>query len=301
MSTDKYDSISKDGQVDRELAWMGEAAIQHETAGLRGYSEAVPGWTASGLRRADAIRNKDFSDEYLQGLREAGSEIFGLPEDICGNDDRTKVGDTTAPPWCKVCKIYKVAGNGDQYIASGWFAGPRTVITSGHVVFSKESGGWAQAVEVIPGMSGSYRPFGSDGRPAEIRSVRGWTEDQDANYDIGCIILPDNTLGRQVGSFGFGAYSDNTLRGSLVNTAGYPADIDHGMTMEFTSGAVGDLTDHMLSYLLDSYGGQSGSPVWRYVDSGRYVVGVHGYGGCPNKAVRIDSAWFSRIQSWVNV
>jgi len=35
------------------------------------------------------------------------------------------------------------------------------VLTCGHNVYLHDNGGWASSVEVIPGMDGSYEPFGS--------------------------------------------------------------------------------------------------------------------------------------------
>jgi len=47
--------------------------------------------------------------------------------------------------------------------------------------------------------------------------------------------------------------------------------------------------------MLDTYGGQSGSPTWIFAEDRRYpgsyrhyVVGVRGYGGCPNSCIRVQ-------------
>ena len=53
--------------------------------------------------------------------------------------------------------------------------------------------------------------------------------------------------------------------------------------------------------MLDSKGGQSGSPIWRNQDNQRLAIGVHAYGGCPNSATRINREKFNQMLSWRNV
>jgi V8-like Glu-specific endopeptidase len=58
----------------------------------------------------------------------------------------------------------------------------------------------------MPGRNGSSLPYGSVTN-TNFRSVDGWINSGDENYDYGAIIIPTQ-LGNTVGWFGFGVYSD---------------------------------------------------------------------------------------------
>ena len=71
-------------------------------------------------------------------------------------------------------------------------------MTAGHCVFSRGNGGWARSIEVIPGMDAANRPFGSQ-VATSFRSVNGWVNSSDPNFDYGAIVLPNCTLGTASG------------------------------------------------------------------------------------------------------
>jgi V8-like Glu-specific endopeptidase len=166
-------------------------------------------------------------------------------------------------------------------------------------VFSEPNGGWARQIEVIPALDGENRPFGSQ-IGTSYRSTNGWISSGDPGYDYGAIILPNAHLGTIVGHFGFASLSDYELLNLFVNTAGYPADKAFG-TQWYNGGTIYQATPRQLSYMVDTTGGQSGSAVWRFTNGQRQVIGIHGYGGCPNKAVRVTSEVFSNLQAWRNL
>ena len=172
-------------------------------------------------------------------------------------------------------------------------------MTAGHCVYSHAAGGWARRIEVIPGMDAANRPYGSQ-VGTSFRSVTGWTRDRSPEYDYGAVILPNNTLGNRVGWFGFTSLSSSSLNNLLVNNSGYPGDKPFG-TQWFNAGRITRVTNRRLYYMLDTAGGQSGSPVWRYRDGQRHAVGIHAYGGCPNKSTRITRPVFDRMLEWKNL
>jgi hypothetical protein len=61
-----------------------------------------------------------------------------------------------------------------------------------------------------------------------------------------------------------------------------------------------------LKYKIDTAGGQSGAPIWRYTGTSRYIHGVHASGNVPlgcwfeteNRGTRITSGKFDAIQNW---
>jgi len=236
------------------------------------------------------------TDELLE-LGECSPEGVG-PESVCGQDDRVEVGNTTSVPWRWICKLIITFPNGASGGCTGWFIGPKAVMTAGHCVYSSANGGWAKKIEVIPGMRGATRPYGSM-IGTSFRSVTGWTQNGDPNYDYGCIILPSPSLGNQVGYFGFAALTDASLQNLLVNNSGYAGDKPFG-TQWYNAGTVTTVTARKIYYMLDTYGGQSGSPTWRFQSDQRHAVGIHAYGGCPNSATRIVTAVFNNMMTWRN-
>ncbi len=238
----------------------------------------------------------ELSEELMSLPRSCDLEFTDEPESVCHNDDRVRITSTTAIPWRMICQLIITRKDGGKSRCTGWFIGPRTVMTAGHCVYSHSAGGWAKSIEVIPGMNGSSRPFGSM-TGTSFRSVKGWTKDRKPGHDYGCIILPSGSLGRTVGWWGFSRLSDASLKNLLVNNSGYPGDKDFG-TQWFNAGRITRVTARRLFYMLDTAGGQSGCPTWRFKDGKRHVVGIHAYGGCPNKSTRITKSVFDNMKTW---
>jgi len=236
--------------------------------------------------------------EDYNDLLPAEAAEYQTPETVCGRDDRVRISPATAVPWRWICQLIITMPNGAGFRGTGWFIGPKCVMTAGHCVYSSANGGWARKIEVIPGMDGAARPFGSAVGTC-FRSVKGWTSSADPNYDYGCIILPA-PLGNSTGYFGFACLSDASLTGLLLNNSGYPGDKAFG-TQWFNAGRTSQITARKIYYMLDTYGGQSGSPVWRLCNGQRHAVGIHAYGGCPNSATRIVQAVFDNMLAWRNL
>ncbi len=279
-----------------EAGAPGEAA---ETDGFEGGAasiETVEGFELTSVKEESPLSEEVEITSEMAALPPAEDLAYEEPETVCGNDDRVRISPATAIPWRWCCELLITYPNGAGARGTGWFIGPKTVMTAGHVVYSAGNGGWASKIEVIPGMDGASRPFGSQ-VGTSFRSVSGWTSSGDPEYDYGAIILPNNTLGNTVGWFGFANLPDAQLQNLFVNTAGYPGDKPFG-TLWFNAGAITQVTSRRLYYMIDTAGGQSGSAVWRYLNGQRHAVGIHGYGGCPNKAVRIITPVYNNMVAW---
>lgn len=280
----------------------GETSDVLETPGDEGLSsglESVAGFNASEALGESLLSEEVAVTKALKALPPAETLVYDEPETVCGADNRVRISPASAIPWRWCCELLITMANGGGARGTGWFIGPRTVMTAGHVVFSQAAGGWARSIEVIPGMDATSRPYGSQAGTS-FRSVTGWTSNSDPEYDYGAIILPNNNLGNTVGYFGFASLSDGDLRNLLVNTSGYPGDKPFG-TQWFNAGTITQVTGRRLYYMIDTFGGQSGSAVWRLKDGQRHGVGIHGYGGCPNKAVRITAPVFNNMLAWKNL
>jgi V8-like Glu-specific endopeptidase len=265
-----------------------------------GQFEQVEGFDPT---RAASEGGPEFGERFmvddLEMLPASCTLEYATPETVCSTDDRVQITATTSIPWRWICQLVITMANGGQSRCTGWFIGPCTVMTAGHCVFSHSAGGWARRIEVIPGMNGGSRPYGSQ-IGTSFRSVQGWTGGSgDPNYDYGAIILPNSTLGNRVGWFGFAALTDSSLQNLLVNNSGYPGDKPFG-TQWFNAGRITNVTSRKIYYMIDTFGGQSGSPVWRLQNGERHAVGVHAYGGCPNSATRIVQPVFNNMLAWRN-
>jgi glutamyl endopeptidase len=229
-------------------------------------------------------------------------------------DDRVRILDTDLPPWRMICALRMRGPTGAGAIGTGWFIGPRTVLTAGHCVFSNQFfGGWASSVEVIPGLLGpgtdaDARPYGS-ATSMQLSSVDRWTESEDPDFDIGCIHLQE-PVGDQIGWFAVAAMDPEELVGFLVNVSGYPADRGAGNEQYHASNRVLRVTERRLFYEVDTFGGQSGAPVWVHESDGSppIAVGIHAYGvgGTPadlgitaNSAPRIIPEVLDKLKEWV--
>lgn len=61
------------------------------------------------------------------------------------------------------------------------------------------------------------------------------------------------------------------------------------------------VSDRVITYDIDTTGGQSGSPVWVLQDGNRYGVGIHTNGAnSGNSATRISGAVFNNMPTWKN-
>lgn len=235
-------------------------------------------------------------------------------ETVIDRDERVRILETDLPPWRMICALRMRGPNGAGAIGTGWFIGPKTVATAGHCVFSNYFfGGWASSIEVIPGLLGTgadsdVRPYGSV-TSQQFSSVDLWTEAENADFDIGCIHLSE-PKGDDVGWFALAALSPEELIGYLVNVSGYPADRGAGAEQYHSSNRVLRVTERRLFYEVDTYGGQSGAPVWVHENEGSppLAVGIHAYGvgGTPsdlgvvaNSAPRIIPEVLTKLTDWV--
>jgi glutamyl endopeptidase len=238
------------------------------------------------------------------GLADVGEASFGSPpalEAVLGTDDRIQISATASYPWRVHASLLITAADNSQWIGTGWFIGPHTLITAGHVVYIKNSGvpgrdGWAKRITVMPGRNGGTLPYGSV-IATSLRTVTGWTSSGDQNYDYGAIIIPTE-LGNTTGWIGFGVFSDSVLTASIGNISGYPGDKPTG-TQWYHSRKIVSVNPRKVFYDIDTAGGQSGSAVYRISGGTRYAVAVHAYGGTTtNSGTRIVTPVYNNLVAW---
>ena len=261
-------------------------------------------------RRQTTIPVADVSPHELQASADVWHATYGthvsralvqqsgpsiMPEAIIGEDDRVRIRNTDEYPYSAICSLEITALTGRVFVGTGWLVDSTTLITAGHCVFLPEQGGWAKRVRVVPGRNGASTD--QSFLATQMHSVRGWTEDGRRQEDYGAITIANDAS--EFGSLGCAVMDrENTLK-NMYHVIGYSADK-----------AIGTLWGHLrelrevrretLLYDTDTYGGNSGCPVFCLDDDGdALVVGIHNYGDISgNTATRITEAVFENIDRW---
>lgn len=225
------------------------------------------------------------------------------PGSVLGPDGRSQIAHTVAFPYRSIVFLQVAFDGGLATECTGWLIGPRTVATAAHCV-QDAAHGWARSARVYPGADGRRAPLGS-AAAARFYTVLGWTSSHLPEFDYAALLL-DTDLGEKVGWVGMALLTDEQLRATSVRMTGYPAD-KPPHTMWTMSGQVRSLAPLRVWYDMDSYAGQSGSPVYnaQSTRSCLYcVVAIHGYGtagdslGRYNSGVRITRTALDNFLAW---
>jgi glutamyl endopeptidase len=235
-----------------------------------------------------------------------------VPLSVIGDDDRVLIDQTIEYPWRTICRLFMYYSDGWSFRGSGALIGPSDchgfhVLTAGHCIYNHEHGGFPYKTVVIPGYDNMYEPYGR-ARVTIYRTYSGWIEDKDKNHDWAVCTL-DRNIGDYTGRMGLKTDDkDSWIYEALANTAGYPDkvrdenpagyylywDADYGLYA----------TERKHYYLMDASGGQSGGPVWIYVENeDRYIISIHTTGDASdppqwNYGTRLDSTKFNDAVSW---
>ncbi len=226
------------------------------------------------------------------------------PDSIIGPDGRTRVANTAIFPYSAMVQL-EIDFPYGSVLCSGWMNGADTVATAAHCLYYAGLGGWAQRITAYPGRDGALAPFGSVA--ALNWNVRQkWINTQGARHDYGVIRLAE-PIGETVGYFGYEYTARNQFYvGKPVTLSGYPGDKygAEAATQWMMSGQIAQARKRRLFYSIDTYGGQSGSPVygvWTRKDCAPCVFGIHTYGvggaWSINSATRITRPVFNFMQS----
>lgn len=284
------------------LPTIASAVAQQGAKSMTPHLQALLGrLTRLGLRPATIRREAGDGEGAIVELDEAflgeaEAQIATL-EVVIGRDDRVQVKNTKLVPWNRICHLKITAANGKSFLGTGFLVGRRTVITAGHCVHIASHGGWVRQIVVTPGRNAAEAPYDSM-TATSFRSVRGWVNHKQRNYDYGAIILP-RSVPTTLGAFGFANYPDADLLNKRLNISGYDGDKPAG-TQWFQADKAKAVTARTIVYTIDTAGGKSGAPVWlRQADGKRIVVGIHTNGlASGNSATRITKPVFANLKRW---
>jgi glutamyl endopeptidase len=302
-SADPDTAISNQPEVSIPI----ELALEPPSEGTDSQAAAASDGTelVEGHVRTEAALSELFTAPVTTQLRDIGEASFGPPpplaETVHGPDDRVQITNTAIYPWRVHASLLITAADNSPWIGTGWFIGPHTLITAGHVVYIKNSGvpgrdGWVKSIKVMPGRNGSSLPYGSV-TSSNFRTVNGWANSGDENYDYGAIIIPTE-LGNTVGWLGFGVWPDADLLSAVANISGYPGDKPAG-TQWYDHQTIASVNARKVFYDIDTAGGQSGSAAYRIINGVRYAVAIHAYGGVTtNSGTRIIQPVYNNMVAW---
>jgi glutamyl endopeptidase len=209
-------------------------------------------------------------------------------ESVIGADGRVWLRDrTTTYPNAAIGRVDFRQGGG-SYWCTGTLIDADTVLTAGHCVHDGLTGadGWSTSVKFTPGAEGNQAPFGSC-RSRELLTLPGWFDGGREYQDLALIQL-DCHIGDTVGWYGYRAAEGNRgLAGVRVHVRGYPGDKVWSSLWTMADRVRASQQD-MAFYAADTYGGQSGSPVFNFKQcngvAGPCIVAVHAYGTHPGGA-----------------
>jgi glutamyl endopeptidase len=222
---------------------------------------------------------------------------------VIGNDDRFQIHDTTATPWATVVKIEGQFSSTKYFACTGWMLGPSTVITAGHCIYDfLELGVFSYNVKISPAYNSEALipyPFGS------CLGLQGWVLTPwlyggDLGYDYGVYKLGCR-VGILTGNLGFKEISGDGV-GLPVELSGYPGS-KGGTTMWASRGSITSSDGNSFFFDNDTSAGQSGAPVWDYLDPecGYCVVAINASEFVPpimNQGPRVNNTAINFMLGW---
>ncbi|MGC4041919.1 MAG: trypsin-like serine protease [Flavobacterium sp.] len=223
------------------------------------------------------------------------------------------ISTATVNPYNNICYLHiyrnRFPKPDDWFKSTGFFIAPNIILTAAHNIHSVW-GSKVSKIEISPGKYYSNFPYQTvtiDGKAECKKRIRtnanySFTSGSRIKYDFGIIILTKEEL-RQLNLPNTDSFSlDPTYqlkKNDILNVAGYPADPDAGYNgdfMTFQQDLCGEIDEKKFGHNLDTFTGNSGSPIWVENGTKRIIVGVHTFG---NAGTLLDKENMNILLEWI--
>ncbi|MEM8492292.1 MAG: S8 family serine peptidase [Pseudomonadota bacterium] len=240
-----------------------------------------------------------------------GTEIIPVPDGSIKENATTptRVSSNTEFPWSSIHKLLvefrsSESGQFHYYSCTAFAVGSFHLATSGSCVYNHDPDNngstgdrsWATRIWTWAGQTDQQEPFDVADHPFGIaqgvymRSYTGWTNSQDQRQNWGIVTL-DRRQGDNTGWMGL----DASINPVSMNYSGYPVESPfvplgtHWQYAGFDSNNVTSRTSEQFFVNALLYGGNSGSPAWRFLDGSRHALGIN------TQSDRAGNATFTRL------
>lgn len=304
----KHTPVALDRKQEKPLHKGRILELQHDADGVLGFSTHLRpgrrrGYSAPERLGADTVRQVLLvSSSHAQGhvhSRSSDEETGDLLTEAYVIDaPHEKIIDTQEGFYPKIVKLEMDLCDEDgevlrTFLGSGVMIGDWHVLTAGHNLFFRKYQTGPTTVRIYPGRSGDKIFHEAEAVSYVVHP--GYVQKPDPEYkgyDIGLIVL-DAPLGATTGFLPYKVFEKGALEDQLLRIIGYPAlmhrtgpDLDkselillNGHDMYEMRGNGFRLTERQLFYMINTYGGHSGSPVLKILPDGRvFICAIHTYG-----------------------
>ncbi len=282
-------------------------------------TEYIP---AESSRRGLAASEPQRDPIYSPQLQQNNAQTDISPQVVIGDEDdrvRRSLSQVQSHPWNTIGHLSQQYPTMNRYRCTAFLVGPYLALTNGHCVYNDErddEGVTVRAAELSPGQFSAgqgeeiIRPYGT--HPVyRVRLNSGWTNDEWAwHFDYAGLNLSRPFT--EITTFMPLVFEDPGAQ--TMNTSGYPRLVhedtddeeDPSMAQWWNasdSTSIGGTNDRLLFHDADSSGGQSGSPLWRFISPDRRVIAVHCCGSDDNQinwGPRLVSQNQNLIENWLD-
>jgi len=224
------------------------------------------------------------------------------PKTVIPPDGRVQEAAPASFPWGAIAHLETNQGG-----CTGFMLSRDVLVTAGHCVH--HNGSWVTSYTVTPGRTGASAPFGQCGGGInDVWTTSNWISGYPSDYDFGLVKLTCD-IGYSTGWFGWWYNTGENLANQYFYVEGYPADKPYG-TMWWDGDYTYSQSANKLWYWVDTFNGQSGSPLYHYnsvtpgLCGGWCVTGIHTNGvtgvNPTNSGTRFRPEVMSFINYWIS-